>query len=99
MQIFIDSADIKEIEEAMSYGVDGVTTNPSLLAKSSNNMFDTVRAIARLIPGPVSVEVSAVKYEEMLVQGDKILDIADNVVLKLECVGRLVCTYTCVDCD
>ncbi len=84
MQIFIDSADIKEIEEAMSYGaVDGVTTNPSLLAKSSSNILETVKDICKVVSGPVSVEVSATDYEGMLVQGDKILGIADNIVLKL----------------
>jgi transaldolase len=84
MQIFIDSADIKEIEEAMSYGaIDGVTTNPSLLAKSSNDILKTVKVICKIVTGPVSVEASATDYDGMLRQGNKILDMADNVVLKL----------------
>ena len=73
MQIFIDSADIKEIEEAMSYGiVDGVTTNPSLLAKSSSNMLETVKSISKIVDGPISVEVSATDYDGMILQGKKI---------------------------
>lgn len=96
MQIFIDSADIKEIEEAMSYGIiDGVTTNPSLLAKSSKNVFETIKSISTISPGPISVEVSATDYDGMIVQGKKILDIADNVVLKLPITwsGLKACKY------
>ena len=79
----------------MSYGIDGVTTNPSLLAKASSNMVDTVKAIASIVPGPVSVEVSATDYDGMLIQGNKILDIADNIVLKLPITwsGLLACKY------
>ena len=96
MQIFIDSADIKEIEEAMSYGiVDGVTTNPSLLAKSSSNMLETVKSISKIVDGPISVEVSATDYDGMILQGKKILDIADNIVLKLPITwgGLKACKY------
>ena len=96
MQIFIDSADIKEIEEAMSYGsIDGVTTNPSLLAKSSGNILETVKAICKIVPGSVSVEASATDYDGMLSQGNKILDMADNVVLKLPITwaGLRACRY------
>ena len=95
MEIFIDSADIKEIEEAIFYGIDGVTTNPSLLAKSSGNMEATVKEIAKIINGPVSVEVYATDYEGMLTQGNKILNIADNIVLKLPITwdGLKACRY------
>jgi len=96
MQIFIDSADIKEIEQAMSYGfIDGVTTNPSLLAKSSSNMLGTIQSISKIVPGPISVEVSAVDYEGMILEGEKILDIADNIVLKLPITwcGLKACKY------
>jgi len=96
MQIFIDSADINEIEEAMSYGaIDGVTTNPSLLAKSSSNMLETIQSISKIVSGPISVEVSATDYEGMIFQGKKILDIADNIVLKLPITwfGLKACKY------
>ena len=96
MEIFIDSADIKEIEDAMSYGiVDGVTTNPSLMAKSSSNMLETIKSIAKIVQGPVSAEVSATDYDNMVLQGTKLLGIADNIVLKLPITwdGLKACKY------
>lgn len=96
MKFFIDSADIKEIEEAVSYGIiDGVTTNPSLLAKSSSNMIETIKLISKTVNGPISIEASATDYEGMLSQGTKILDIADNIVLKLPITwaGLKACKY------
>jgi transaldolase len=84
MQFFLDTADVGEIETGLEWGmVDGVTTNPSLIAKQGKPYLPTVREIARLVPGPVSGEVLATDYEGMLDQGRRLRDLADNVVVKL----------------
>lgn len=96
MEIFIDSADPKEIEQAVAYGIiDGVTTNPSLMAKYGKDLRSTVASICKIIEGLVSVEVASIEYEGMLDEGEKILDIADNVVLKLPITwnGLKACRY------
>jgi transaldolase len=84
MKFFLDTADIKEIETGLGWGmVDGITTNPSLIAKQGKNYLDTVRAIAELVPGPVSGEVLATKYDEILSQGLRLSKLAPNVVVKV----------------
>ncbi len=96
MEIFIDSADPKEIEQAIAYGIiDGVTTNPSIMAQYGKDLRSTVTAICKIMEGPVSVEVASTEYDGMLEEGEKILDIADNVVLKLPITwnGLKACRY------
>ena len=84
MQFFLDTADIQEIETGLEWGmVDGVTTNPSLIAKQGKPYLPTVQAIAELVPGPVSGEVLATDLDGMLEQGRRLADLADNVVVKL----------------
>ena len=84
MKIFIDSADIREIEELSSTGlIDGVTTNPSLIAKSGNKIIDTVREICDIIPGPVSAEVTATDHKTMMIEAEKLSKIAKNVTIKV----------------
>ena len=84
MQFFLDTADIKEIETGLTWGmVDGITTNPSLIAKSGRPYLATVQEIARLVPGPVSGEVLATEYEEILTQGRRLAGLAENVVVKV----------------
>jgi transaldolase len=84
MQFFLDTAEIKEIETGLEWGmVDGITTNPSLIAKSGRAYLPTVQAIAKLVPGPVSGEVLATDYEEILAQGRKLAALAENVVVKV----------------
>ena len=84
MKIFIDSADIREIEELSSTGlIDGVTTNPSLIAKSGNEITDTVREICDIIPGPVSAEVTATDHKTMMIEAEKLSKIAKNVTIKV----------------
>jgi transaldolase len=84
MQFFLDTADLKEIETGLSWGmVDGVTTNPSLIAKQGKKYLEAVKEVAKLVPGPVSGEVLATEYDEMLEQGYKLADIAENIVVKL----------------
>ncbi len=96
MEIFIDSADPKEIERAFDTGlIDGVTTNPTLIAKYGKDLKDTIKEICKIVSGPVSVEVASTNYEGMLEEGKKILDIAENIVLKLPITwdGLKACSY------
>src|SRR5947199_3948421 len=84
MQFFLDTAEIKELETGLAWGmVDGATTNPSLIAKAGKAYLPTVQEIARLVPGPVSGEVLATEYEEILSQGHRLAALADNVVVKV----------------
>jgi transaldolase len=84
MQFFLDTAEIKEIETGLQWGmVDGVTTNPSLIAKAGKAYLPTVQEIARLVPGPVSGEVLATEYDEIMSQGHRLAALADNVVVKV----------------
>ncbi|HEY2291083.1 MAG TPA: fructose-6-phosphate aldolase [Thermoanaerobaculia bacterium] len=84
MQFFLDTAEIKEIETGLQWGmVDGITTNPSLIAKAGKEYLPTVQAIAKLVPGPVSGEVLATAYDEILSQGRRLAGLAENVVVKV----------------
>jgi transaldolase len=84
MKFFIDTAEINEITELNAYGlVDGVTTNPSLIAKSGRNIFAIAEEICAIINGPVSLEVSATDYDNMIKEGIKLSAIAKNIAVKL----------------
>lgn len=84
MQIFIDSADVKELRALAATGlVDGVTTNPSLVAKAGGDFFDTLAQICAAIPGPVSAEVVAQDADTMIAEGHKLRAVAANIVVKV----------------
>lgn len=84
MKIFVDTADIEAIRELSRYGiVDGVTTNPSIIAKSGRNIFEVTKEICTLTDGPVSAEVTAIDASEMIKEGLKLADIAPNVAIKV----------------
>ena len=84
MQLFIDSADVGELRAAAATGlIDGVTTNPSLIAKSGRKMKEAIAEICSIIPGPVSAEAVATDVEGMLAEGRYLARIASNVVVKL----------------
>jgi transaldolase len=84
MKFFIDTADIAEIRDLAATGlVDGVTTNPSLIAKSGRKFLDVVAEICAVIPGPVSAEVTANDFPTMLKEGRKLAAIASNVAVKV----------------
>jgi transaldolase len=84
MKIFLDSADLSELKEACATGlVDGVTTNPSLVAKSGRPFREAVAEICTLVEGPVSAEVVATDVKGMLEQGRSLATIAPNVCIKL----------------
>jgi transaldolase len=84
MKFFIDTADVPTIRELAATGlVDGVTTNPSLVAKTGRKFIEVVAEICAVIPGPVSAEVAATDYETMLAEGRRLARIAHNVVVKV----------------
>lgn len=84
MKFFIDTADINEIKQAHMRGwVDGVTTNPSLVAKSGRNLKEVIKEICGITSGPVSAEVIALQHEEMVKEGRELAKIASNVVVKV----------------
>ena len=84
MQLFIDSADVADLRAAAaSRLIDGVTTNPSLIAKSGRNMKEAIAEICSIIPGPVSAEAVATDVAGMLAEGRYLAKIASNVVVKL----------------
>ena len=84
MKFFVDSADIKQIEDLMPTGlIDGVTTNPSLIAKNGDDMSKTIKDICALVPGPVSAEVTATDSDKMLEEGQYLASLAKNVTIKV----------------
>ena len=84
MKFFVDTADIDEIGDLAATGLlDGVTTNPSLIAKSGGDFFDVIRRICEIVPGPVSAEVTATDTETMLSEGRALAAIAPNVAVKV----------------
>ena len=84
MKIFLDSADLDEITALSDTGfIDGVTTNPSLIAKSGHNILDRIAKICAIVDGPVSAEVTAIDYATMLAEGRKLATIAANVAVKV----------------
>jgi len=84
MKFFVDTADIAEIRDLAATGlVDGVTTNPSLVAKTGRNFLDVVAEICSVVEGPVSAEVTAMDHETMVAEGRKLAAIAPNVAVKV----------------
>ncbi len=84
MKLFLDTADINEITNLNKTGmVDGITTNPSLIAKSGRNIIQTIEEICGIVSGPVSAEVTATDYDGMMREGARLAEIASNVTVKL----------------
>jgi transaldolase len=84
MKFFIDSADVGEIRKANDMGmVDGVTTNPSLLAKVGRSLDETIREIASIVDGPISAECVTLEAPELIKEGRELAKIHDNVVVKI----------------
>lgn len=87
MKIFMDTANVEEIKQFVDMGiVYGVTTNPSLVAKSGRTQADVIPEICRLVPGPVSAEVISQECEGMVQEARDLVRIADNVVVKLSLI-------------
>ena len=84
MKFFVDTADIADIRALNDLGlVDGVTTNPSLIMKSGRDIFEVTREICALVDGPVSAEVAATEFPQIMREADALGKIADNICIKL----------------
>jgi transaldolase len=84
MKFFADTADTDEIRELVSMGlIDGVTTNPSLIAKSGRDFKDVVREICGIVEGPVSAEVTALEADGMISEGRHLAELAPNIAVKV----------------
>ena len=84
MEFFLDTADVDSIRELSETGlIDGVTTNPSLVAKSGKDFFTILKDISKIVSGPISAEVTALESDGMVAEGEKLAKIAKNIVIKL----------------
>jgi len=85
VKIFLDTADINEIREAASWGVlDGVTTNPTLVARTGRKWGEVIQDILALVDGPISLEVTTAQADEMIKQGRQLAKLHKNVVVKVQ---------------
>lgn len=96
MKFFLDTASLKEIQEAASWGIlDGVTTNPSLVAKEGDvNFEDLLKEICKIVHGPVSAEVISTTFPEMVEEARRLAKIADNIVVKIPLIPSGLKTVT-----
>lgn len=84
MKFFIDTANVEEIRKAWEVGViDGVTTNPSLMAREKGNPMDILKEICSVVDGPVSAEAVSLRVEEMVKEGEELAKIHENIVVKI----------------
>ena len=84
MKFFVDTADVDAIADLNDLGfVDGVTTNPSLIMKSGRDILEVTKEICDMVEGPVSAEVVAMEYDEMIKEGRKLAEIAENIAVKV----------------
>lgn len=84
MKFFVDTADVQAISELNDLGmVDGVTTNPSIILKSGRDILEVTKEICDIVDGPVSAEVVATKADDMIAEGRKLAEIAENITVKL----------------
>ena len=99
MKFFIDTADIKDIKEAAAMGlVDGVTTNPSLVAKTGRKFRDVLLEICDVVKGPVSAEVVGVKYDDIMKEARELAALRPNIVVKVPMLAEgMKAVRTCAD--
>lgn len=99
MQFFIDTADIREIKEAAAMGlVDGVTTNPSLVARTGKKFRDVLLEICDVVRGPVSAEVVSVTHDEIMREARELAGLRENIVVKVPLIPEgLKAVKTCTD--
>ena len=84
MQFFADTADVEDIKKLHAMGLlDGVTTNPSIIAKSGRAIKEVITEICKAVPGPVSAEVAATEFDGMMAEAHVLAKLASNVVVKL----------------
>ena len=87
MKIFMDTANVEEIARFVDWGVVyGVTTNPSLIAKTGRTQAEVIPEIAKLVEGPVSAEVISTEFQGMVEEARKLVQIAENIVIKIPCI-------------
>ena len=87
MELYIDTANLEEIRQAAALGVlDGVTTNPSLVAREGVDFHARLREICEIVPGPVSAEVVSTDHNGMIAEAERLTPIAENIVIKLPCI-------------
>lgn len=102
MNLFLDSANIEEIKKFTQYGIiSGITTNPSSVSKTQKNFQELIEEICSFFTGEVSVEVVATDFEKMIVEGEKLVDLSDNIVLKIPMTwdGIKACNYLSESCS
>ncbi|HEX4351558.1 MAG TPA: fructose-6-phosphate aldolase [Kofleriaceae bacterium] len=99
MKFFIDTADVKDIREASAMGlVDGVTTNPSLVAKSGRKFRDVLLEICDIVKGPVSAEVTSTKHDDIMREARELAKLRDNIVVKIPLIPEgLKAVRTCAN--
>lgn len=99
MKFFIDTADVREIKEAAAMGlVDGVTTNPSLVAKTGRKFQDVLLEICDLVSGPVSAEVVGTKHDDIMVEAKHLAGLRPNIVVKIPLIPEgLKAVRSCAD--
>lgn len=84
MKFFVDTADVVAIKDMIETGmVDGVTTNPSLIKQSGRDILEVIGEICAIVDGPVSAEVTAIDADTMIAEGSKLVEIADNIAVKV----------------
>jgi len=84
MKFFLDTANLEQIKEAVSWGViDGVTTNPTLVSKENTEFEDLIKKICEVVPGPVSAEVVSQNWKEMIEEAKNLAKLAENIVIKI----------------
>lgn len=84
MKFFVDTADVEEIRDLAATGLlDGVTTNPSLVAKTGRDFIEILHDICAIVPGPVSAEVTALDHATMVTEGRRLAEVADNIAVKV----------------
>jgi transaldolase len=84
MQFFADTADVEDIKKLHAMGLlDGVTTNPSIIAKSGRNIKEVITEICKAVPGPVSAEVASTEFDGMMAEAHVLAKLASNVVVKV----------------
>lgn len=96
MEFFLDTADVKLIKELNKTGlINGITTNPSLVAKSGKNFLEILKEITKIIKGPISAEVTALDTKGMIAEANKLKKISKNIVIKLPLTenGLKACTF------
>lgn len=91
MKIFIDTANIDEIREANTWGIiDGVTTNPSLIAKEGRNLQEVINEICSIVDGPISAEVISLEADKMVEEAMELVKLHKNIVIKNTYVYRRI---------